>query len=107
MRAASGDGESMAGAGDADAHVAPGARVRVHPGTDAESLGVIIEDFGEMHELDRRVGDNQMANSPRRWAVVLDDDTLVFVHSDQITTINSQPLLVDLDECAAANEEGR
>jgi hypothetical protein len=42
MRAASGDDESTPGASGADAQVALGARVRVHPGTDAESLGLII-----------------------------------------------------------------
>jgi hypothetical protein len=86
MRAASGDDESTTAAGDADAQVAPGARVRVHPGTDAECLGVIIDDFGEMPDLGGRAGDNHIANPPRRWAVALDDDTLVFVHSDQIAT---------------------
>jgi hypothetical protein len=63
-----------------------GARVRVHPGTDAESLGVIIDDFGEFPDLDLCIGENQIANPPRRWAVALDDGTLVFVNSDQITT---------------------
>jgi hypothetical protein len=104
MRAAS-DDESNADTGDADA--APGARVRVHPGTDAESLGVIIEDFGEMPDLDGHVGDNQVANPPRRWAVALDDDTLVFVRNDHVTAINGLPLRTAVDECAAVNEEAR
>jgi hypothetical protein len=86
MRAGSGDGKSSTDTGDADARMAPGARVWVHPGTDAECLGVIIDDFGEMPDLDGRVGDNQIANPPRRWAVALDDDTLIFVRSDQIAT---------------------
>jgi hypothetical protein len=85
MRAASDDDESTPDAGGEDTQVAVGARVRVHSGTDTESLGVIVEDFGEMHGLDVRVGANQIANAARRWAVALDDGTLVFVDSDQIT----------------------
>jgi hypothetical protein len=46
MQAVSGDGDSTADADDVDAQLTLGARVRVHPGTDAESLGVIVEDFG-------------------------------------------------------------
>jgi hypothetical protein len=85
MGAASDDAESIPDGGDKDTQLAVGARVRVHPGTDTESLGVIIEDFGEMYGLDVRVGANQIANAARRWAVALDDGTLVFVNSDQIS----------------------
>jgi hypothetical protein len=92
VRAASGDDRSTASADDADAQVAPGARVRVHPGTDTESFGVIVADFGEMASLNLCVGQNQIANSPRRWAVLF-DDTLVFVDSDQMP-------LVAADLCA-------
>lgn len=86
MQAASDDDEITSGAGDADAQVTLGARVRVHPGTDTESAGVIVEDFGDMSGLGAAVGANQIAKLPRRWAVALDDGTLVFVDSDQITT---------------------
>lgn len=85
MQAVSGDDHSTAGADDADAQLAPGVRVRVHPGTDAESQGVIVEDFGEMHDREADVSRNQITNPPRRWAVTVDDGTLVFVNSDQIT----------------------
>jgi hypothetical protein len=34
--------------GQTDAHLAVDMRVRVYPGTDAESPGVIVEDFGEL-----------------------------------------------------------
>jgi hypothetical protein len=37
-----------------------------------------------MPDLGPGVGRNQIANLPRRWAVALDDDTLVFMNSDQI-----------------------
>jgi hypothetical protein len=86
MQAASDDAESTTGPGDAAAQEALGARVRVHAGTDAESLGVIVDDFGAMSGLYVRIGTNQLAVPARRWAVALDDGTLVFVDSDQITT---------------------
>lgn len=85
MHAISGDDKSTTGAGGADAQVTLGARVRVHPGSDVESFGVIIDDFGEMPDIEVGVGENQIAKPPRRWAVALDDGTLVFVDSDQIT----------------------
>lgn len=85
MGATSDDAENTPDAGDQDTQFAVGARVRVHPGTDTESLGVILEDFGETSGLEVRVGANQIANAARRWAVALDDGTLVFVNSDEIT----------------------
>ena len=85
MGAASGDDEISSAADDADAQLALGARLRVHPGTDAESLGVIVADFGEVSDLGARRGETQTGNPPPRWAVLLDDDTLVFVDSDQIS----------------------
>ena len=65
--------------------VAVGARVRVYPGTDAESFGVVVEDFGDISGVDLRVGADQITAAPRRWAVVLDDGSLAFANSDQIT----------------------
>jgi hypothetical protein len=69
-----------------DAQQAVGARVWVHPETDAASLGVIVEDFGEISCLGVHIGTKQIAKPARRWAVVLDDGTLVFVDSHQINT---------------------
>jgi hypothetical protein len=86
MRAASDDDEITSDAGDADAQLTLGVRVRVHPGTDTESAGVIVEDFGDMSGLNVAISANQVVKLPRRWAVALDDGTLVFVDSDQITT---------------------
>jgi hypothetical protein len=85
MRADSDDNESAAHAGGKGEEMAVGARVRVHPGTAAESMGVIVEDFGELCGLDVHVGANQIANRARRWAVASEDGTLAFVDSDQIT----------------------
>jgi hypothetical protein len=64
--------------------VAVDARVRVYPGTDRESAGVVVEDFGEAagHAVD--IGRQHVVEPARRWAVVLDDGTLVFVDSHQL-----------------------
>lgn len=59
-------------------------RVRVYPDTQAESRGVIVEDFGEMaaHPVD--LGGQHFADPARRWAVRLDTDDLVFADTDQL-----------------------
>lgn len=79
------DGDESNHDADAEAvQVAVGERVRVYPGTAAESFGVVVEDFGDISGVDLRVGADQIA-APRRWAVVLDDGSLIFANSDQIT----------------------
>lgn len=67
-----------------DTRVAVDMRVRVYPGTDAESSGVVVDDYGETagHPVD--IGDNHIADPARRWAVVLDTGTLVFTDTDQL-----------------------
>jgi hypothetical protein len=64
--------------------VAVDARVRVYPDTDREGAGVVVEDFGQAagHAVD--VGGHHIVEPARRWAVVLDDGTLVFVDSHQL-----------------------
>jgi hypothetical protein len=59
-------------------------RVRVYPGTDAESGGVVVEDFGEAAGQAVDVGGNHIADAARRWAVTLDAGTLMFVDDDQL-----------------------
>jgi hypothetical protein len=59
-------------------------RVRVYPGTDAESRGVVVEDFGEMTPQSVDIGVHHFADPARRWAVVLDAGTLVFLDTDQL-----------------------
>lgn len=75
-------------AGNADkdngAQVAVNQRVRVYPGTDAESHGVVVDDFGEMTAVPVEVGGNRFADPARRWAVLLDAGTLVFTDTDQL-----------------------
>jgi hypothetical protein len=74
-------------AGDTgDSPVAVNVRVRVHPGTDGEVRGVVVEDFGDLagHVVD--IGENHIVGAARRWAVALDAGGLVFVDSDQLAT---------------------
>jgi len=67
-----------------DEPVAVDQRVRVYVDTDDEARGLIVEDFGDMagHGVD--LGDTHIADAARRWAVLLDGGTLVFVDSHQI-----------------------
>jgi len=67
-----------------DAGVRVNERVRVYPDTNAESRGVVMEDFGEMAAEGVDIGDRHFADPARRWAVLLDAGTLVFVDSNQL-----------------------
>ena len=69
---------------DGEQPVVVNQRVRVYVDTDDESRGVVVEDFGDLagHAVD--LGDTHIADAARRWAVLLDAGTLVFVDSHQI-----------------------
>ena len=72
-------------AGDTgDSPVAVNVRVRVHPRTDGEIRGTVVEDFSDLagHAVD--IGENHIVGPARRWAVTLDAGGLVFVDSDQL-----------------------
>ena len=69
--------------GQTDADLAVNMRVRVYPGADAESPGVIVEDFGELAGQAVDLGDCHIAPA-RRWAVQLDTGNLVFVNTDDL-----------------------
>jgi len=69
--------------GQTDAHLAVNMRIRVYPGTDAESPGVIVEDFGELAGQAVDIGGHQI-DPARRWAVQLDTGDLVFADTDQL-----------------------
>ena len=72
-------------AGDTgDSPVAVNARVRVHPGTDGEVRGTVVEDFGDLAGQAVDIGENHMVGPARRWAVALDAGGLVFVDSDPL-----------------------
>jgi hypothetical protein len=69
--------------GQTDTHLAVNMRVCVYPGTDDESPGVIVEDFGELAGQAVDLGSRHI-DPARRWAVVLDIGDLVFVNTDQL-----------------------
>jgi hypothetical protein len=72
-------------AGDTgESRVAVNVRVRVYPGSDGEVRGTVVEDFGDLagHAVD--IGKNHIVAHARRWAVALDEGSLVFVDSDQL-----------------------
>ena len=69
---------------DDDAQFEVNSRVRVYPGTDAETRGIVVEDFGEMTPQGVDIGDNHFADPARRWAVLLDTGSLVFIDTDQL-----------------------
>ena len=69
--------------GQTDANLAVNMRVRVYPGADAESPGVIVEDFGELAGQAVDLGGCHIAPA-RRWAVQLDTGNLVFVNTDHL-----------------------
>jgi len=64
--------------------VARDMRVRVYPHTEAEALGVVVEDFGDTAGYGVDIGTQHFANPARRWAVQLDNGELVFVNSADI-----------------------
>ena len=57
------------------------------PGTDREQDGVIVEDFGDSAGQVVEVGGNRIVDAARRWAVQLNDGSLVFVDDDQISAL--------------------
>jgi hypothetical protein len=69
--------------GQTAANLAVNMRVRVYPGADDESPGVIVEDFGELAGQGVDVGGYHIAPA-RRWAVQLDTGNLVFVNTDHL-----------------------
>lgn len=59
-------------------------RVRVHVDTDEEARGVVVEDFGNMAGYTVDLGETRFVDAARRWAVMLDNGSLVFVDDHQI-----------------------
>jgi hypothetical protein len=55
-----------------------GQRVHVYPGSSDERAGTIVEDFGDTAGMAVTVGDSRIVEPSRRWAVLLDDGSLVF-----------------------------
>jgi hypothetical protein len=59
--------------------LAVGHRVRVYPGSSDERFGVIVEDFGDSAGYAVTVVNTRIVEPSRRWAIELDDGTLIFV----------------------------
>jgi hypothetical protein len=72
------------GDGAEDNGIAVGVSVRVYPGTDRERLGVVVEDFGDSAGHGVQIGQQQIVDAARRWAVNLDDGSLVFVDTSDL-----------------------
>jgi hypothetical protein len=68
---------------ETDGHLAVNMRVRIYPGSDAESRGVIVEDFGDLAGQAVDIGARHI-DPARRWAVQLDTGNLVFVNTDHL-----------------------
>ena len=58
-----------------------GQRVSAYPDRDGSRFGVIVEDFGDAPGQAVIVGTTQIAEPSRRWAVQLDDGSLIFADS--------------------------
>ena len=63
---------------------AVGQRVRVYPASSDQRYGVIVEDFGDQPGFAVTIGHTRIADASRRWAVNLDDGTLVFLDSTDL-----------------------
>lgn len=59
-------------------------RVLVHPGTDHEKRGVVVEDFADAAGKPVDIGEHHIVDAARRWAVALDDGGLEFVDDDDL-----------------------
>ncbi len=71
--------------------LAVGQRVRVYPGSSDECLGVIVEDFGDSAGHAVIVGNTRIADPSRRWAINLDDGTLVFANTTDVQSLGATP----------------
>jgi hypothetical protein len=65
-------------------NIAVDTEVRVYPGSQRETYGIVVEDFGSLsgHPVD--IGEHHIADAARRWAVRLADGNLVFVDDGDV-----------------------
>ena len=68
-----------------DQRISLGTVVRVYPGTPSEVAGVFVEDFGDSAGQAVQIGGHHIVEAARRWAVSLNDGSLVFVDSKDIS----------------------
>jgi len=60
-------------------------RVRVKGNGVKGGNGVIVEDYGDHAGYSVEVGDRRIADAARRWAVLLDNGSLVFADDKHLT----------------------
>lgn len=70
-----------------DQRISLDAVVRVYPGSVREVAGVVVEDFGDEAGQAVQIGDHHIVGAARRWAVRLNDGSLVFVDSKDIAAV--------------------
>lgn len=61
-----------------------GHRVRVYPDSSDERCGSIVDDFGDAPGHAVTIGHTRIAEPSRRWAIALDDGSLVFADTDDL-----------------------
>lgn len=66
---------------------AVGQRVQVYPDSSDERSGVLVEDFGDSAGYAVTIGHTRIAEPSRRWAVNLDDGTLVFADTTDLRAL--------------------
>ncbi len=69
---------------------AVGQRVRVYPSSSDERFGVIVEDFGDSAGYAVTVVNTRIAEPSRRWAIELDDGTLIFVDTADLQSLQDE-----------------
>jgi hypothetical protein len=67
-----------------------GQRVRVYPGSGDERRGLIVEDFGDSAGCAVTIGATQIAAASRRWAIDLDDGTLLFADTTDLQSFRDE-----------------
>jgi hypothetical protein len=56
----------------------------VYPGSRDERFGVIVEEFGDSAGYAVTVGQTRIVEPSRRWAINLDDGSLIFVDTTDL-----------------------
>ena len=69
---------------------AVGQRVLVYPSSSDERFGVIVEDFGDSAGYAVTVVNTRIAEPSRRWAIELDDGTLIFVDTADLQSVQDK-----------------
>ncbi len=60
--------------------------VVIYPGTDRETTGRVIEDFGTFTPHSVNIGDTHIADPARRWAILTTTGLLEFVDTEHLAT---------------------